>query len=111
MVLWRIVTDVGQCYLAGWNSPWVVCLPTGLVALTISFALPAVQTEVMSLAGPLSGRSSGLLSFCQLVVGAAVAQLVGWTATFGPQGVVLVMLACAVAALCLITMPRRTNAS
>ena len=90
---------------SSWHSPWVVCLPTGFVALAIAFALPAVQTEVMSEANSLAGSASGLLSFCQLVVGAVVAQAVGWTATFGPYGVVLMMLACAILALILILLP------
>lgn len=91
-----------------WDSPWAICLPTGFVALAIALGSPAAQTQIMSAAGEHSGSASGLTSFIQLVFGAIVAQFVGWSATFGPIGVVGPMLFCALCAAAVLSLSRRT---
>ena len=48
---------------------------------------PCGQTEILKARRPHSGSASGFSSFFQLVVSAAVAQFVGWSATLGPYGV------------------------
>ena len=93
--------------LGGWESPWAVCLPATLVAIAISFATPAAQTEILSAAGRHAGSASGFSSFFQLVFSAFVAQMVGWTADFGPLGVLGPMLLCALGAALLISLTGR----
>ena len=88
---------------SGWDSPWAICLPAALVSVAIAFATPAAQTEILSAAGRHAGSASGFSSFFQLVFSAGVAQLVGWSAVFGPNGVLLPMLISSLAAALLIS--------
>ncbi len=100
-------------FAMGVDSIWAICLPAALVSVAIGFASPAAQTEILKAAGPHSGSASGFSSFFQLVVSAAVAQFVGWSATLGPYGVLFTMLACSLAAALLISLtnPKRTKSA
>ncbi len=95
----------------GFDSIWSICLPAAIVSVAIGFASPAAQTEILKAAGRHSGSASGFTSFFQLAFSAVVVQLIGWSAVFGPYGVLVPMFACSLAAAMLISLTGRAPSS
>ncbi|HEY8519449.1 MAG TPA: multidrug effflux MFS transporter [Gammaproteobacteria bacterium] len=77
-------------------TPMQFFVPVGVLSCVIGIVFPSAQVGVLVSGGELSGSASGLFSFIQLALGAALAQLVGALLEHGPAAVTAVMAAVAV---------------
>jgi DHA1 family bicyclomycin/chloramphenicol resistance-like MFS transporter len=80
-------------------SAWRFFLPMALLSCAIGAVLPSAQVGLLASAGEHSGTASGLFSFLQLLLGAALAQLVGVLLVLGPSAVTGVMTVVSASAL------------
>ncbi|HEX6997820.1 MAG TPA: multidrug effflux MFS transporter [Gammaproteobacteria bacterium] len=76
-------------------TPLQFFVPMGVLSAVIGVVFPSAQVGVLVSGGELSGSASGLFSFIQLALGAALAQLVGALLEHGPAAVTAVMAAAA----------------
>ncbi len=90
--------------LAAPVSAWTLFGPAAVLATAHGIAQPSAQIGLLNTAGERAGMASGVFSFCQLSMGAAIAQLVGYLLIYGPAAVAACMLATAVLAVSALSL-------
>jgi DHA1 family bicyclomycin/chloramphenicol resistance-like MFS transporter len=89
---------MGGLLFSGFWTPWVIFVPAAFAGFGAGVVLPNAQAGAVNANPEGAGVASGVLSFLQLVVGAAVAQVVGASIGDSPYPMAVAMAIMAVLA-------------